>query len=137
MFINLESKTIALELSDLQKGFNCPICGEFFKPNGTGPSKSKLATWLLQSTFAELVTGGEPAYFHDTAFLICPEGWAVFYGAYVAKDFHSANKTYHRMILDRHKDAKGLAKVFLYVLAKRNYFFVKYLGKSSYCHQHK
>lgn len=132
-----ENKILVLNTSDLENGFPCPVCGIHFKPNGTGPANSRLATWLLQNTPAELVTGGIPAYFHDVAFLVCPEGWAVFYGRYVARNYSEANKTYQEMIKDRHKDAKGLAKALVWLLAKRNFLFVKFLGKSSYCHQHK
>ena len=131
-----DTKTVILTGDDLQNGFVCPVCKKWFKPNGTGPSNNKVLTAFIQSLPFELVTGGLPARFHDSAYLLCPEGYAVFFGAFHASNRQEADKAYLKIMLDEHKDARLLAKAILYALSYVNFSAVRLGGKSSFAHAH-
>lgn len=140
MEISWNNKTIVLSSYDLESGFPCPVCGHPFVPNGTGPMSQDKLSSLLKGVPSELVVGGIPPRFHDAAYLLCPEGWKVIFRlggkSYIANDKVSSDKGYFRLMMDMHKDARGLARLMLWVIAKRNYLAVKLRGKSSYRHKH-
>jgi hypothetical protein len=141
MIINLPKKIIFVDRFDLQNGFYCPECGKFYLPNGTGPTNRRLLSRILKGLPSELMVGGIPPRLHDTAYNLCPTGWTVAYqisdGTVVEiKNKAQADYRYYLEMLDAHKDSKGLAKILLKVIAKRNYWAVKYDGKKSYKHCH-
>jgi len=135
-----QNKVVYLDDYDLIVGFACPECGKTFRPNGTGPTNMSIFARLLKGLPSELVTGGIPARFHDSAYLLCPAGWRVVYAPanrqFVAVDKISADKGYYKLIQWVHKDAQGLAAAIVWIMAKRNYLYVKWGGKSSFRHEH-
>jgi len=141
MIVNLVKKIIFVDRFDLQNGFYCPECGKFYLPNGTGPTNKRILSRILKGLPSELMVGGIPPRLHDAAYNLCPAGWTVAYqtldGTVLEiKTKDQADKAYYNEMLDAHKDAKGLARMLLKVIAKRNYLAVRIDGKASFKHAH-
>lgn len=142
MMIDRKKKSIAILEHELFKDNICPECGKDFTANGTGPTKSRWITAFLQGTPSELILGGTPARFHDYAYLLCPAGWTLYMakpcgnGTVKANSKSTSDRAYFDLMIDSHKDSKGLAKLMLWALAKRNYLAVKLGGGPSYRHSH-
>lgn len=147
MIIDEETKLIQLRSDDLERGNYCPECGEFYKPNGTGPSNNKRLAWFLKHLPSNGVLGGQAPRFHDWAFLLCPEGWTLEYsyknkfGQYtkvIAKDFQSANNAYFTLQKAQIEDkCNWYSKPFYYTRAEINYKAVTgKTARNSFKHKH-
>jgi hypothetical protein len=127
---------VMLEDSDLWGGFVCPVCGKHYLPNGTGPTSMGLFSKILKGFPSELMVGGIPPRLHDCAYNLCPAGFIVRYRELKISTRKQADKGYLWLMLDAHKDARGLAKGMLHVVAWRNYKAVRIGGEPSYKHSH-
>ncbi len=135
------SKTVELDDSDLLNGFYCPVCGVFYKSNGTGPANEPMITDALHDLPSEAIVGGIAPAFHDVAYLLCSVGWRVKYKDHEAHDKNSADLCYKYLIEDENeKENTGFFSAerrwLVYCLAERNYLFVHAFGNSSYNHTH-
>lgn len=138
--VDHQSKTVFLEYGDPDDPIICPICGKPWKSNGTGPTSLPLVAKFLQMLPSEKKLGGFPPKFHDLAFLICPEGWAVSakYGSLevTAVDFDSANDGYRDLMKAQAARRSRILRKMWQDIADRNYAFVCEFGRSSYRHDH-
>lgn len=132
------SKIIELDEKDLFKGFECPVCGGTYLPNGTGPQNLGFVAKLLKWFPSESMVGGIPARFHDAAYLLASAGWVVVYDSglamYHAWNKRSADLAYLGLMRERSIDAKGPARWLSRSAAARNYCFVRLFGKKSFGH---
>lgn len=53
------------EIYKMLEGGTCPVCGEYFKPNGTGAEGDKLTHWLLKQMPWDEILNEEAVPVHD------------------------------------------------------------------------
>ena len=142
MFIDKKGRTLYIDYGEPLLGFNCPICGTYYKSNGTGPANNETVTKLLHKLPSEHYLGGFAAFCHDASYLVCGSGWAVHAtygknGAVTAIDRDSADDMYLELMQYQVNHRCGMLNSWWYHLqAKRNYKFVCDFGESSFVHGH-
>jgi len=141
MLVDPITKSIWIDESDVGLEAKCPVCGDLYKSNSTGPSSNPALTEIIQKLPSESILGGWAPTVHDWAYLVCPEKWWVMveidHRVYSAKDKETADELYYLLMKHQVKTrAKWVTRWWYYLQAKRNYLAVKMAGADSFKHVH-